>query len=195
MSGLLFLTSQDFSIQKGAKGPILCTNIQGFSLILFYSTKCEHCQNLIPIFKTLGGAIGGCQFGMINVSHNRQAVMMSRETISPITVVPYMVLYINGRPYMRYNGPHDPKEIGRFIVEVSQKVQKKETFAKDDERIKTNAKKIPEYTIGIPLSGDDDNVCYLEFDTAYTDDHLGPKRVKPRQHLPSQAGMTTRTNN
>ena len=77
MSGLLFLTSQDFQIQKGVKGPILCTNIQGFSLILFYSTQCTHCQTLIPIFKILHGAIGGCQFGMINVSHNKQCVLMS----------------------------------------------------------------------------------------------------------------------
>ena len=192
MSGLLFLTSQDFTIQKGQKGPILCTNIQGFSLILFYSTQCVHCQSLIPIFKRLHGSIGGCQFGMINVSHNKQCVLMSRETVSPITVVPYIVLYINGKPYMRYSGPHDPKEIGRFIVEVSQKVQKKETFAKDDESIKQNVNPrdtIPAYTIGHPLHGPDDNVCYLEFDTAYNADRTGAQKPKPRQFLPNQAGM------
>lgn len=190
MSGLLFLTSQDFQIQKGVKGPILCTNIHGFSLILFYSTQCVHCQTLIPIFKKLHGAIGGCQFGMINVSHNKQCVLMSRETVSPITVVPYIILYVNGKPWMRYFGPHDPKEIARFIVEVSQKIQKKETFSKDDERIKQNPRDaIPAYTIGHPLHGQDDNVCYLEFDTAYNADHNGSQKQKPRQFLPNEAGM------
>lgn len=190
MSGLLFLTSEDFQLQRGSKGPIMCTNIKGFSLILFYSTQCEHCQTLIPIFKRLPGSVGGCQFGMINVSHNKQCVMLSRQTIAPIKVVPYIVLYINGKPYMRYNGPHDPQEIGRFIVEVSQKVQKHESFSKTDERIKKDPNgDIPAYTIGHPLHGPDDKVCYLEFDTAYGTDNTGPSRTRPRQHLPSQAGM------
>ena len=189
MSGLLFLTSEDFQIQRGSKGPIMCTNIQGFSLILFYSTQCEHCQSLIPIFKRLPGSVGGCQFGMINVSHNKQCVMMSRQTIAPIKVVPYIVLYINGKPYMRYNGPHDPREIGRFIVEVARKVQKKESFAKDD-RVKEDPRSgIPAYTTGHPLCGPDDKVCYLDFDDAYGTDNTGPKRTRGRQHLPSQAGM------
>ena len=49
MSGLLFLTNDDFVLNKGTKGNILCTSIQGFSLILFYSTQCPHCKSLIPI--------------------------------------------------------------------------------------------------------------------------------------------------
>jgi thiol-disulfide isomerase/thioredoxin len=166
MSGLLFLTSEDFQIQRGSKGSILCTNIQGFSLVLFYSTQCEHCQSLIPIFKRLPGSVGGCQFGMINVSHNKQCVLSSRETIAPIKVVPYIVLYINGIPYMRYNGPHDAREIGKFIIEVAQKVQNKDNLVKDD-RVKENKEGgIPDYTIGHPLKGND-KVCYLEFDEAY----------------------------
>ena len=50
MSGLLFLNSEDFHLNKGTRGPIMCNNIQGFSLILFYSTQCQHCKELIPIF-------------------------------------------------------------------------------------------------------------------------------------------------
>ena len=92
MSGLLFLSTEDFHLVKGTKGAIMTTNIPGFSLILFYSTQCEHCQSLIPIFKQLPGTVGGCQFGMINVSHNKQCVLMSRETIAPIRVVPYIIL-------------------------------------------------------------------------------------------------------
>lgn len=191
MSGLHFLNNQDFSIQRGSKGPILCTNIQGFSLILFYSTQCSHCQSFIPIFKTLPGSIGGCQFGMINVSHNKQCIIMSRETIAPIKEVPYIVLYVHGKPYMRYKGPQDAAEIGRFIVEVSKNVQNNQSFSKDDKRIiKEDTKGIPAYTIGIPLCGPDDKVCYLEFDTAYGKDGASQNRSKQEhQQLPSQAGM------
>ena len=189
MTGLLFLTTDDFQIQRGSKGNIMCTNIQGFSLILFYSTQCEHCQSLIPIFKRLPGSVGGCQFGMINVSHNKQCVIMSRQTIAPINVVPYIVLYINGKPYMRYNGPHDQREIGRFIVEVSQKVQKKDNFIKEENVKEDPQGGIPAYTIGKPLCGPDDKVCYLDFNDAYGSDQTGPERTRARQHLPSQAGM------
>ena len=130
MSGLLFLSSDDFSVDKGNKGNILCHSIQGFSLILFYSTQCVHCQNLIPLFKKLPGTIGGCQFGMINVSSNKQCVQMSKDTIAPISYVPYIVLYIQGKPFMRYSGPHDGSEIKRFVLEVANKVQSKQKFNK-----------------------------------------------------------------
>ena len=170
MSGLLFLTSEDFNLQRGTKGNILCHGIPGFSLILFYSTHCVYCQDLIPIFKSLPGTIGGCQFGMINVSNNKSCVQMSQQSITPITYVPYIVLYINGRPFMVYKGPYDAKEIRRFVIEVANNVQKKQQFSKAQvKQDKSNG--IPLYTIGHPLYGDD-NVCYLEFINAYSNNQL-----------------------
>lgn len=169
MSGLLFLTSEDFVINKGDKGDLLCTNIQGFSLILFYSTQCVHCQSLIPIFKKLPGTIGGCQFGMINVSTHKNVVKMSRDTIAPINYVPYIVLYIQGKPFMKYNGPHDGNEIKRFVIEVANKVQSKQKFSNETvKEPEKGAPGIPAYCIAKPLFGDRDDVCYLPMDEAYT---------------------------
>jgi hypothetical protein len=165
MNGLLFLSSEDFSITKGNKGNILCHGIPGFSLILFYSTQCHHCEKLIPLFKKLPGTLGGCQFGMINVSSNKKCVQMSNDTVAPIAYVPYIILYIQGKPFMRYNGPHEVEEIRRFVIEVANKVQNKQKFT--SETVKDDKKSIPEYTIGVPLCGPDNNVCYLEFDNAY----------------------------
>ena len=170
MSGLLFLSSDDFSVNKGSNGNILCHGIRGFSLILFYSTQCTHCQTLIPIFKRLPGTIGGCQFGMINVSSNKQCVRMSKDTIAPIDYVPYIVLYIQGKPFMRYNGPHDGSEIRRFVIEVANKVQSKQQFSKENVKESKDGKGIPEFSIGRPLYGPDEKVCYLNFDDAYGDD-------------------------
>lgn len=166
MTTLLFLSSDDFTVNKGSNGNILCHSIPGFSLILFYSTQCEYCQSLIPIFKKLPGTIGGCQFGMINVSTNKKCVQMSKETIAPITYVPYIALFIHGKPFMRYNGPHDGDQLRRFVIEVANKVQSKQKFS--TENVKQDKKGIPEFTIGQPLCGQD-KVCYLEFDNAYGD--------------------------
>lgn len=157
MSSLLFLTSDDFNLQNGKNGTILGHEIKGYSLILFYSTQCVYCQQLIPIFKRMPDRVNGCQFGMINVSMNKSLIGMSRQSITPIEYVPLLILYINGSPYMRYDGPAEENEIRRFIFEVSNVVQEN-GFANV-----TKDKGIPAYTIGTPLCGED-GVCYLDFD-------------------------------
>jgi len=168
MSGLLFLGNDDFTLMKGTKGNILCSSIPGYSLILFYSTQCPHCQKLIPIFKKLPGTIGGCQFGMINVSTNKNCIRLSNDTIAPITYVPYIVLYINGRPFMRYLGPHDANELKKFIIEVAQKMDSKQKFTNQTNILENRESTIPAYTIGVPLFGCDNGECtYLNFTEAY----------------------------
>ena len=167
MSGLLFLSSDDFILSKGMKGNILTTSIPGFSLVLFYSIQCQHCQNLIPIFKKLPSVLGGCQFGLCNINNNRKLIALSSDTIAPITYVPYVILYINGRPFMKYQGPHELNEIKRFVVEIADKIQRKQKFTQEQD-IKENVRgKIPAFTIGVPLFGDDDE-AYFEFSEAYT---------------------------
>ena len=167
MSGLLFLSSDDFSINTGNKGNIMCHGIPGFSLVLFYSTSCQHCRTLIPIFKKLPGSIGGCQFGMINVSTNKKCIIMSQSTIAPIKFVPYIILYIQGKPFMRYNGPHKQSELIRFVMEVANKIQSKQRFTSENvkEENKENGR-LREYSVGIPLLGSE-NRCYLDFEVAY----------------------------
>ena len=177
MSSLVFLSSDDFSIENGTRGPVLAHGIKGFALIFFYSTGCVHCQSFIPVFKRLPGTLAGCQFGMINVSKNKDVIRMSRDTIAPITYVPYICLYVNGKPFMLYEGPHDEGELRRFILEVANKLQNKEKFATNNNNTNNNNgsnsnpniretdKGIPAYTIGKPFS--DENVCYLEFEEAY----------------------------
>lgn len=175
MSGLLFLQTEDFSIQKGVKGPILCHSIRGLSLVLFYSTNCQYSRNLIPIFKKMPGQLGGCQFGMINVSSEKQIIGMSKSTISEIKYVPLMILYVAGKPFVRYDGPHNESEIKRFIFEVSSKIQTKEKFTnKEAPRHNLQAtqsgggqRSVPAYAAGQPLYGDSDDF-YMEFAEAYT---------------------------
>ena len=167
MSGLLFLQSGDFNIQQGTKGYIMCNGIRGVSLVLFYSTKCSFCQNLIPIFKRLPGSIGGCQFGMINVSLEKEIIRMSAETIAPIEYVPLIILFVNGKPFIRYDGPHDENSLRNFVLDVTKKLQTKERFAQAQSKKdgKNEEREIPLYSVGVPLCGEDE--CYMEFDEAY----------------------------
>ena len=158
MSSLLFLTTDDFALSKSNDGNnVLHHEIRGFSLILFYSTNCVYCQKINPIFKRLPEIVNGCQFGMVNVSMNKTLIGMAAKSITPIKYVPLIILYINGRPYMKYDGPPEENEIRRFILEVSNSVRDS-GFTQV-----TKEKGIPAYTIGNPLCGEGD-VCYLTFD-------------------------------
>lgn len=163
MSGLLFLTSKDFFIGKGVQGKILCHTIPSFSLILFYSTRCQHCNDLLPIFKRLPGTINNCQFGIINVSskEGRPVLAMAKETIAPVEFVPFIILYVGGRPFLRFNGPRDETIIKQFVVETAKKIQERQPFsAGDGVKQHKKGKGIPEYSLGTPLCGKD-KVCYL----------------------------------
>ena len=164
MQGLLFLTAQDFLTQNDKTGNLLCINMDGLALVLFYSTKCDHCHTLMPIYKQLPSVVSGCKFCMINVTNNKQVVQMSKNTVAPLTYVPYMILYVNGKPFMRYDGPHDINEIQRFIVEVSKKVTSQQ-FMKVEEEKEEVKDDIPAYCVGKPYGGK--KVCYLGYDSAY----------------------------
>jgi len=197
MSGLLFLTADDFTVENGTKGKILCNPIPSFSLVLFYSNQCKHCKTLVPIFKKLPGTIGGCQFGLLNVGTNMKVVQKSKGTVTEIQYVPLIILYINGKPFMRYAGKYNQAEIVQFVVSMSKRVQTKEAFVNKNNSLKPDPNitedprgGIPAFSIGNPLKGDGRfDVCYLEFQNAYSKQLKNPKHIKRAPSLPSGAGM------
>lgn len=170
MSSLLYLSDNDFHIQKGQKGAILCNSIKGFSLVMYFSTRCQHCHHLIPLYKQLPGTIGGCQFALVNISNSMQIIQMAKQTIVPIKYVPCIILYYNGIPLAEYKGDKTQQgfldNIRQFIVNIATQVQKRQQFA-NEERSRGGNKKIgAEYDylkgIGVPVC--DGDKCYLAFD-------------------------------
>jgi len=158
---LLFLSTEDFTTTKDANDNIiLCHSINGFCLLLFFSNQCVYCKDILPIFSRLPHSVPGCNFGLVNVSMNRSLVNISKQTTSPIQYVPFIVLYLNGRPYMQYKGPSNEAEIRKFIIQVSKDVMQSGFIQT------AKANNIPTYTIGQPLCGEDDGVCYFEFNEA-----------------------------
>lgn len=126
MSGILFLGNDDFQIRQGDQGMLLTLTYdsKGLTLVLFYSKECPYCDSLINKFKQLPNVVNGCQFAMVNVNRNMSVVERSKNTVAPITYVPDVILYVNGMPYIRYDGPHDIHHIKEFIVNIYQKIQK-----------------------------------------------------------------------
>jgi hypothetical protein len=129
MSGLLPLTVEDFELRRSSNGsPVLCNKItNSFSLVFYYSTACQHCQTFLPRFKNLPKMVMGCQFGIVNISDRRnvQIIEMSKNTITPLEYVPYIVLYLRGEPYMQYDGLYDENIVVRFLNSVMEDLRKK----------------------------------------------------------------------
>lgn len=122
MTSLIFLSDNDFSKQVGKKGNLLCTNISGISFLLIYATQCKHCNNLYPDFKKLSTMINQCQFVILNLEKYPIVARISQETIMPILSVPFLVLYVNGRPFIKYTGTKDIKAMGTFLTQMIPKI-------------------------------------------------------------------------
>jgi len=114
------------------------------------------------MFKRFPERLTGCQFAMCNVSLCKDVVQASRNTIAPITYVPLMLFYYNGKPYARYDGPRDEESIRRFIVQAAEQAQHTDTQQPLSKKTK---KRTDDMTMGVPKC--EDGVCYLEFDEAY----------------------------
>lgn len=128
MSGILFLNQNDFEIRKSTKGDMLALRYEkrGLCLVLFYSKELQKtsCDLLLNNFKTLPGIINGCSFAMVNMNMNIGLVETSKNTIAPITYVPDLILFVNGCPFVRYDGNHNVEDICRFLEDVYNKIHK-----------------------------------------------------------------------
>lgn len=126
MSGLLFLTKDDLHLEESSKGGLILCNCvrRGISVVLFYSAHCEHCTKLIPIFKRMPGHITGVQFALSLV--NQAIATLSKKTIAPIQYVPLIILFVNGRPFIRYDGAFTEHEIKSFIIDYGNKISARE---------------------------------------------------------------------
>ncbi len=123
MNSIRHLSDTDFELKAGKKGKVLCTNLKGISVVQFHHPSCVNCKKLFPIFNALSRQINNCLFCAVNIGTYSSIVNASRQTISPIEAVPLIILYVNGRPFLKYDGEHDIQSIGNFIVNVVKKLK------------------------------------------------------------------------
>lgn len=170
-NSIIYLNNNDFYIGEGSKGKVLCTNIKELVFVLFHADldKCKYCEDAIPEFKQLPHVISSCRFALVNLNKNLDIVKMSNETIAQFSYVPYMILYVNGRPFIRYDGDRNAKDMADFVMEVLSRLKSNNNFANAPKKVKEN-NVIPGYSIAIPYSvvcDDEKGVCYLKYDEAY----------------------------
>lgn len=92
----------------------------------------------------------------------------AQQTIAPITHVPFIILYVNGKPFMRYNGRKTYEDISTFVGEVLSRIQSKRNFTSNS-KIEVDGDEVQEYINGaIPFNMVcEGETCYLTFKEAY----------------------------
>jgi thioredoxin-like negative regulator of GroEL len=166
-----FLDNSHFEVNQ--RGELSC-KIKGYVLMLFYSTKCEHCGDMINKFKELNDTVNGCSFAQVNLDTNKELIKKVNASNIKLTFVPFVVLFANGTPYMIYSGPVSTSSLRRFILEVT------DAYAKEFEQTRKSGGKTAISTIdeSVGCRMDDDkcrakaeatyNSCYVTMAEAYS---------------------------
>lgn len=171
MNSLIYLKTDDFAIDKNQKGEfILCAKLKGITFIMFNANKgaCEYCDIMTPLFSNLPQVINGARFCILNVNQNRQVIDMAKNTIVPILAVPYIVMYVNGRPILQYDDDTTSfAKLSEFVSYAMNLVKTKKNFIDKGGKVESE---IPKFTVAMPYNlvcDADKGTCYLRPIEAY----------------------------
>lgn len=197
MSNVLYLGENDFYVDKGHKGPIICCSQKGISFVMFHANPnvCQYCDIAKPEFMQLPQIISGAKFYLCNLSSAQGLVQKSFQTIMPLNKVPLFILFVEGRPFMNYNGEKQLKHFSQFMQEAMKLLQQKQVFSANGVNITTEAaEKTPhglpydfDYdTVGSSINGNltctEEGVCYLTAKESFG----GAEKPKPKENYQPQ---------
>lgn len=174
----VFLDEGDFSFTNSKNGKLLSHKLPGLSFVLFYTNGCKYCKIMAETFKKLPSLYKGIKFCMFNLTNKLNFIQtVKKETITPIDYVPYMMVYVNGIPYVQYTGEYDVNKCLAFLSNVEKAIHDSKMKSRmtsslvKKEPVKEEKKRHP-CTLGIPICGDGkrDNVCFVTMKEAYNDD-------------------------
>jgi len=125
MSSVLYLGEQDFYVGKGNRGNVICCNQPGVVFVMFHADPkvCQFCDLAKPEFMQIGQVIASAKFALCNLSRCKGLVTQSFQTITPLDKVPLFILFVNGRPFMNYNGEKQLNAFAEFMQQALQRLQ------------------------------------------------------------------------
>lgn len=126
---ILNLSSLDFYIDKGQKGNILCTTEKDTLFIMFYnesynsnSNTSSNVKHILSIFPQLLNSckVSKIKFGICNLGIYKDIELKMSQTIMPLKDNSTFILYVDGKPAMRYEGEKTVTNIVKFINDFIQ---------------------------------------------------------------------------
>jgi hypothetical protein len=111
------LSHKNFSL-IGTKNKALGITLPGLVLVYFKIEGDENCIPFDPVFKELRRIDTRVKYGILDLNQNKNVVAWSRETSTPINVVPLLILYINGLPHAKFAGNRNVKSVQQIITDA-----------------------------------------------------------------------------
>ena len=167
-SGIVELSAESFKKMKGNRGYVL--GIQGkqeLTLVMFYSINCVYCDQAMPELIKLSTFINENQLpiciAICDILKHKKIIHESNDTVDPIKFVPYMPIYLNEKPYLRYNGKKTAEDMLNYLIEVLKRIDhtKQKFVQREEEEEKTTNEGIP---YNVVCEGD---ICYVTQDEIF----------------------------
>ncbi len=169
------LKTEDFYIDTGKKGKVLCTTQKDIIFVFFHldGKQCENCEAMLPEFMKLPNLVPQVKYALVDLSKNPEIAKKTTQTIAPIKYVPYLIVFVNNRPFLRYDGGKSSTEMAQFLRELLANIPKDylQRIASNNNTVSSGAKfesEVPVYPAGgIPYNvvcDKNTGVCYLSFD-------------------------------
>ena len=93
-------------------------NLPGNYLVFFKFDGCRGCEVFLPMFTQLSREDRRISYGITDLTYNRNIVQMSKPTTTPITTVPHLIIYCQGKPHARFTGEKNMKALKDFLSGV-----------------------------------------------------------------------------
>ena len=137
----VFLDESDFTFMNSKNGKLLSHKLPGLSFVLFYTNGCKFCKIMSENFKKLPSLYKGIKFCMFNLTNKHHFIQnVKKETITPIDYVPYMMVYVDGTPYVQYTGEYDVNKCLAFLNNVEKSIHNSKMKNKiSSEMVKKNS--------------------------------------------------------
>ncbi len=111
--------------RRNTIGMYVFINKPGLMMLTVFS-KDEAYRNCSPFLDCIGELtkrVPQCSHGFMDITHNPDLIDRFERTNMPITYLPFIVLYYDGVPYARYEGPPDVQQMVAFIQNTYQNMQ------------------------------------------------------------------------
>ena len=126
MGKIIELRENDFGVNNG----YLTIRHPGLLFAFFKMDRCGGCEAFGPEFiKFARSFSGNVDFGICNLSNARNVIKMSKNTRTPITKVPKLIMFNDGITLANYKAKEkDPRRLMAFIERCIQNIQSSQTF-------------------------------------------------------------------
>lgn len=118
--GIYNLGIQNFQVGGGGgKRTLNLQTREPMVLCFFKQQGCPACTAFEPIFAQLSKMDPSVSYGICDLSgQNRDIIRMSQGTTSTITAVPFLVMYVHGKPFAVFRGKKNIPSLRSFIDKV-----------------------------------------------------------------------------